>query len=141
MPTTNPRSTKVYWNERVKNAPKIDWHLVFDSTRFEEMDKNHRQILSLFKDKKVLDFGCGYGRMSDMFENYTGIDFSEEMIKLAKEKYPDKRFEMTTDEKFDVVFAVMCLSSLGITAQEFAKRWDAPTVIVLEPFETNIFYK
>ena len=138
----NERQTKEYWNNRAKlgGSPQ---DLVFASTNFNEFDKNTRQLLSQYKNLKVLDVGCGYGRLSDMFEIYTGIDFSDEMIKLAMEKYPGKDFRVaeTVSGSFDVVFEVMCLSSLGCTEQEFADRHNAPIIICCEPHKFTIFFK
>ena len=44
------------------------------------------------KDRTVLDIGCGNGRLSQafLFKSYLGVDISEELIKIAKEKYEDK---------------------------------------------------
>ncbi len=136
------RQTIEYWNERAKKGGSPQ-DLVYASTWFNDFDRNARQILSLFKDKKVLDVGCGFGRMSDMFTDYTGIDPSEEMIKLANERYPDKRFLITDNlsGNFDVIFEIMSLSSIGCTAKEFSDRHNAKVVICLEPYEFNIFYK
>jgi len=40
---------------------------------------------------KVLDYGCGNGRLLELFKgkkiNYTGTDVSEKLLNLAKEKY------------------------------------------------------
>lgn len=138
----NQMSTKEYWNDRAKKGESPQ-ELVYASVDFHRFDTETRKILSLFKDKKVLDVGCGYGRMSDMFKDYLGVDFSEEMINLARQKYPNKRFEVaeTSTETFDVIFEVMCLSSLGLTPQEFFERYPAPIVICFEPKEFTIFYK
>jgi len=43
---------------------------------------------------KVLDFGCGNGRLIELFTDkkieYTGVDVSEKLIELAKQKYPSE---------------------------------------------------
>lgn len=43
---------------------------------------------------KVLDFGCGNGRLLELFIDknidYIGVDISEKLIEIAKEKYPEK---------------------------------------------------
>ncbi|MCD6476848.1 MAG: class I SAM-dependent methyltransferase [Candidatus Aenigmarchaeota archaeon] len=44
---------------------------------------------------KVLDFGCGTGRLVKILSkntDYTGIEITKEMINVAKRKYPNKRF-------------------------------------------------
>ncbi|GAE00678.1 hypothetical protein CBO05C_0368 [Clostridium botulinum B str. Osaka05] len=53
-----------------------------------------------FKNKKVLDFGCGIGSSSYLFEpsNYFGVDCDDKRIKYAKELYPKYNF-MTTKNK------------------------------------------
>lgn len=66
--------------------------------------------------KRILDFGCGkgdfYGFLRDKNINvhYTGLDINENLIKLAKEKYPNIDFRFFDLEKeelkedFDFVF-------------------------------------
>jgi 2-polyprenyl-3-methyl-5-hydroxy-6-metoxy-1,4-benzoquinol methylase len=67
-------------------------------------------------DKKVLDFGCGkgdfYGFMKErgILTEYCGIDINENLIDLAKRKYPHAEFiaididETEFNRAFDVVF-------------------------------------
>jgi ubiquinone/menaquinone biosynthesis C-methylase UbiE len=51
---------------------------------------------------KVLDLGCGNGRLFGLLRekniNYTGVDSSEGLIKIAKEKYPEEAFRFSVAE-------------------------------------------
>jgi 2-polyprenyl-3-methyl-5-hydroxy-6-metoxy-1,4-benzoquinol methylase len=63
----------------------------------------------------ILDVGCGYGGITEYIHNvgtqlyYTGIDAIPEMIRKAKEKYPEQEFicmdifDFHTARKFDYV--------------------------------------
>lgn len=68
--------------------------------------------------KKILDIACGTGNeifyLSEMGFDVTGIDISEKMLEIAKEKLKDKknvRFlkmdmrELNLNEKYDAVFS------------------------------------
>lgn len=80
----------------------------YDSDRFENtygkfIDFQERRILDrLLADKKetILDLACGSGR----FMNYAnvGVDASEEMLKIASEKYPDKTFHLSDAEHIPI---------------------------------------
>lgn len=52
--------------------------------------------LFLKRYKKALDIGCGTGRLTKLIYDHhidvLGIDFDSEMIKIAKEKYPNLTF-------------------------------------------------
>jgi SAM-dependent methyltransferase len=76
---------------------------------------------------KFLDFGCGVGRMtrgfSNFFESCTGVDVSENMVKLARD-YNTGRPRCTfvasqspnlpfPDRNFDFVFTVLVLQHLS----------------------------
>ena len=89
----------------------------YDENRFENsygkyIDQQERHFLnSFFKNKnyqKILDLGCGTGRLMNFATH--GTDFSEEMIKIAKKKHPEKIFEIGNiskipfDIKFDCIF-------------------------------------
>lgn len=63
--------------------------------------------------RRMLDVGCGWARYVQRFLDrgleYSGIDFSAEMLKVARESFPSLRFEQTSfrnvgmfaDESFD----------------------------------------
>lgn len=75
--------------------------------------------LNLKGNEQVLDLGCGDGKISAEIArlvpkgSVTGIDNSEDMIKLAKESYPDKNLtfrvmdakEIIYNGQFDLVFS------------------------------------
>ncbi|OGZ19010.1 MAG: hypothetical protein A2175_01635 [Candidatus Nealsonbacteria bacterium RBG_13_42_11] len=77
---------------------------------------------------KILDLGCGNGRLNEAFEGkkieYTGVDNSEKMIEIAKKKYPPKKFLLNTNlnlpfsnDYFDKVY---CLAVFHhIPSEEF----------------------
>ncbi len=78
--------------------------------------------------KKVLDFGCGKGdfygfiRGKGISLSYCGIDVNENLITLAKKKYPEAEFsaidieETEFRQKFEVIFicGVFSLRVAGI---------------------------
>ncbi len=66
---------------------------------------------------RILDLGCGNGRLLEVLKNkkidYIGIDASEELIKIAKENYPQENFQVADalslpfpDNYFHKVFAI-----------------------------------
>uniref|UniRef100_A0A7C4M2F5 Class I SAM-dependent methyltransferase n=1 Tax=candidate division CPR3 bacterium TaxID=2268181 RepID=A0A7C4M2F5_UNCC3 len=57
----------------------------------------------LIKEGEILDLGCGNGRVYDVFIDnpkihYTGVDFSEKLVELAKERY--KNIKVGNTPKF-----------------------------------------
>lgn len=88
--------------------------------------------------EKVLDSGCGNGRYFPTFKDknvdYYGIDNSERLINIAKNKYPYGRFQLGDvlnipfpDDNFDRVYNIAVLhhipsKELRISALKEAKR-------------------
>lgn len=73
-----------------------------------------KQFANNINNKSILDIGCGTGVLYEPLKKagattITSIDVSDEMIRLAKEKYPDGNFLVEdvltwdTDEKFDTI--------------------------------------
>ncbi|MFP4514835.1 MAG: class I SAM-dependent methyltransferase [Parcubacteria group bacterium] len=74
---------------------------------------------------KVLDIGCGNGRLTEELKegvDYLGIDNSENLINIAKEKYKDNKnynfqvldiFELDElEDKYDYIFLVAVLQHI-----------------------------
>lgn len=89
----------------------------YDENRFgnsygKYIDQQERAFLtSFFKDKKyarVLDLGCGTGRLLNFATH--GTDFSENMLNVAHQKYPEKILAageisgIPFHEEFDCIF-------------------------------------
>lgn len=83
-----------------------------------------RAILPNLKNKKVLALGCGSGVETPWFYEHgaaevVGVDISEGLIKIARQKFPDTDFrvmDMTelnfSDESFDVVYSSLAVHYL-----------------------------
>lgn len=84
---------------------------------------------------KVLDLGCGNGRLVDSFKgraiDYVGLDNSEKLIEIAKQRNPSQSFRvfdgLTTpfkDNFFDKIFCIAVLHHIpGVSLrQEFLRE-------------------
>lgn len=77
-----------------------------------------------FNGEKVLDLGCGYGFFTDYFRSIgadaIGIDGSEKMIELARNRYPIAEFSVMDitmpfafeNDQFDIVFSNQVLMDI-----------------------------
>lgn len=89
----------------------------YDENRFENsygkyIDAQERCFLNyFFKNKQysnVLDLGCGTGRLLNFATH--GVDFSQKMLNVAREKYPQKKLKIGEisnipfEENFDCIF-------------------------------------
>ena len=98
-------------NKKAFNNSVEEYDYKIDKLRASE----EKIIKKFFKGKKVLDIGCGVGRTTINLINkgydVIGIDYSEKLIKRAKEKYPKIDFRVMDacdlnfeDNLFDIVF-------------------------------------
>lgn len=110
------------------NKTRSDYNLIskdFSRTR----GRIWEEISFLFDVKpgeKVLDLGCGNGRYYELLKNtdYIGVDNSEELIEIAKEKYPNAKFQIEDalnlsfeDNSFDKIYSIAVLHR--IPSKEF----------------------
>ncbi len=90
----------------------VRWSAVGQRARFECL----LGIDSSLAGKKILDFGCGKGDFYQFLQDrnipvrYTGIDINENLISLARSKYPECIFHVIDlekdhiNEEFDYIF-------------------------------------
>ena len=106
-----------FWEDRIKNAERLGrLPLSVYCTSEKDWDyicQIHKKICDYYIKGSVIDVACGYGRMSEWFQEYVGIDSSKSFIKKARKEYPFKRFEIEDvkdtrfyDKEFD--WAVCC---------------------------------
>jgi SAM-dependent methyltransferase len=127
-----------FYNRHLKDfgdAPQaVRWTPEGQLWRYENLLK----MADDFTGKTVLDFGCGKGdfygflRKKDNFFHYCGIDINENLISLARRKYPEAEFlaldieEETFQRTFDLILVcgVFNLRVAGIeeTMKNIVKR-------------------
>lgn len=118
-----------FWKERIDTAVSEHYSVyVIHEQGWKRIFDEHKKIIEkeIKPDSYVLDAGCGYGRMCELFKpkNYEGIDFSPDFINKAQTKYPDYSFEVQNlkklpyeNKQFDWAFCVsikkMIVDNLG----------------------------
>ncbi|MBM7622195.1 ubiquinone/menaquinone biosynthesis C-methylase UbiE [Bacillus tianshenii] len=101
--------------------------------------------LPLSKESKVLDFGCGWGRIIRFFfkdvadDNLLGVDVDPTMISICNETLgkgtykvvnPHPPIEFIADNSLDIIFAYSVFSHL---AEDAAKNWIKEFSRILRP--------
>lgn len=133
-----PVDTQEFWRKRISDAIQYGdvRHSVFRAPDniWNEIVEDHKSIINkLIPDNcKVLDAGCGYGRLYEYLGgkvDYTGVDFSKDFISVAKRLYPHGNFvigDLTNlpfeDNYFDwsicISIMIMIVENLGW------KKWE-----------------
>ena len=147
-------TTPEYWDQRVKEyAARGDFDgMTWEDTRREQFWAEAAAALCGFRDRDVIDVGCGWGRFAPLFRpsRYMGVDFSREMVQLARTKNPgylfvclnlsDKEFRRlfprnesdTASARGAVVFQVNSLRPMKLTADQFRSLFPRNTVLSFE---------
>ncbi len=128
--TEEIHKTEEYWDERViKYKDDLD-KMVWVSNHIHKHYKWFSQLMDIYKGQTVLDVGCGYGRIAPLFEKekYHGIDFSQNLLDIAKQKNPDYFFEKADaytynpTKQYGVILAFH-LSGMSTRKDEFVQRY------------------
>ncbi len=140
-------------NEHTKILPaaKAEWdsekHVLELQTHFRnqipQLVSEIEVIYGSLNGKKVLDLGCGPGRLPEAFPEmsfYLGIDQSELMIEHAKKKFPQHNFicgrieDYRNPNMFDVVVCIDVLQHLENPPEQLLRR-----ILVLFDAKTFLF--
>lgn len=110
----------------------VDYYDIFSSFRKANYAKTARKLDALLRKhnaKNILDVGSGTGRIAKLLNKkgytVTGIDSSKEMIKYARTKYPEIRFErmkaqdFKLNRKFDAIIALDSVLTFIVRKKEF----------------------
>jgi 2-polyprenyl-3-methyl-5-hydroxy-6-metoxy-1,4-benzoquinol methylase len=113
-------------------------HITPRKQRFPEGFDTIQHVREICKGR-VLDFGCGDGRLVKAFEpsQYIGVDINAWAVKACRRTYPEYRFKMATDvlpvSDTALAYAVLLHVSDENIAQTIARlACAAPCVIVAE---------
>ena len=87
---------KKYWEQESIGENHMSG---IDIGTFQLLTKN---LFETFEGKKILDLGCGTGRIYPLFKNseYFGVDISQKLLNIFKTKHPEARFCLT--DGFDI---------------------------------------
>lgn len=109
-----------------------DFYDIFN--KYRSYNRETRFILNVAKNKKyLLDLGCGTGTHLNILENLgykvTGIDKSENMVNLAKEKVKSDIFkadilDFKLDEKYDAIISMHSVFNHLKSYDEFEKAFS-----------------
>lgn len=141
------RSDREYWNKRVRdNRNDLD-SLIWatNDAKRKKQGEILRTILKQFSHMTVVDVACGYGQYCTSFkpENYYGFDFSDEMIKLAREKYPLYQFGVQDANTFefqktDIVLCVNSLGNMKMSIPQFIEKYEKKADLIIIADSTSI---
>ena len=120
-----------------------------------ERDSNFYQLVKqqniLFKDKKILDFGCGEGFVMDIYHRWGveskcifGADISKERIRKGKLRFPEFTFiEIEKNLPFDNnIFSLIIIYTVFSSMKNDMKRtyWSSELNRVLKPGGSIFIY-
>jgi len=124
---------------------KEDYNLIaddFSRTRNKTWEELGFLVEGVRPNETILDLGCGNGRLYELFKGrmvgYFGIDNSEKLIALAKNRYPGVSFQAGdalnlpfSDNFFDEIFSIAVLHH--VPSKELRLRFLKEARRVLKP--------
>lgn len=117
-----------FWKERIDSAVKEHYSVYVCNEQLWKDILEHHKVAFKQLSGKVLDAGCGYGRISEYIEDYTGVDFAKCFIDKAREKYPNKKFVQSKlenlpfkDKEFD--WAVCVSIKKMVSDNQGVEKW------------------
>jgi len=148
-----------YWAYRLDEAEKAGepQYAVYlaNKTAWEQIWKEHQRIIKkeIPENANILDAGCALGRVSELFTNYTGVDFAPAFVEKAKTLYPHKNFIVAKleelpfeDKQFDWA---ICISVRGmIKGKSSPEHWErmekelkrvAENILILEYTDCRVY--
>lgn len=142
---------KEYWENRANT-----WNILTGENKIMEKEQEPEilnfidECIKEVKPLNVLDVGCGNGNwvlwLKDRCKNYTGVDISENLLKICKEKYPNEKFiqsdildfDKNIKDKYDLVFSFTTLLHIKPQDLENASKMFKNVAgygIFIEPIE------
>lgn len=129
---TLTRSDQTYWERRYAEWWDRPYHGMtqepYTFMVFEELGIQENLDALLRPHHRVLDAGCGYGRLAPricpLVKEYVGVDFSHKAIAAAQASSPENARYMVgdildlTDDRFDVIVMCGVWSSIELRASE-----------------------
>ena len=101
-----------------KRLSDYDEHMMTDIEGANEFYRFTASELPIEKDAKILDLGCGTGlELQEYFllnpdAHITGVDLSEAMLKVLKERFPDRNLNLICGSYFDIEFEYDCYNAI-----------------------------
>lgn len=89
-------NVKNYWDRRSSLQEELT--VGFNGNSSMKLQNNEYVVKTEFVKKflekklKTLDYGCGIGRWSNLFDNYLGVDITKNLLDIAKENNKDKNY-------------------------------------------------
>jgi tRNA (uracil-5-)-methyltransferase TRM9 len=105
-------------------------------------------IADIVKDgDKILDFGCGNGRLLEILKNkkieYFGVDISGELIKLAEQKYQGKNIKFQKISSQDILSPTKSGKAIsvkkGYIKGKLSQDFDKRDLVGDKPFPDEYF--
>ena len=100
--------------------------------------------IDFFKDKKILDLGCGHAEISSVLQQYganvTAVDSNKIHLKLISKKFPTIKTVLAdldnewpfTNEKFDIVLDISLICCLSNYEEHIKNVCNSATHLILE---------